>query len=381
MKFLVVTGIFPPDHGGPASYVPRMACALKGRGHDIVAIVTLSDTLENNDRIFGFKIVRLLRSEFKPFRWARTVFTIWKYAARADVIYLNGLVMEGVVATRLLRRKPTAVKVVGDLIWEKARNANATSLDIDTFQVAPMPVRWRILRWLQKSYTAWVDAVIVPSDYLARIVGGWGVNARRIHTVYNAIDSAETAADGGASETLTWDIVVVARLVPWKGLVEVIEAAAEMRKSLKIVGDGPMRGELEALANKLGANVAFTGHVRQSQVVQEIRSARLFVLNSSYEGLPHIVLEAKSAGVPVLATRVGGTPETIDHGVNGWLIQAGDSHALRKALGLLLSDPSLLEELAAGGLEQMKMRFSFQAMVDATEAILQGIATPEREAA
>ncbi|MFA6180436.1 MAG: hypothetical protein WC696_12560, partial [Candidatus Methylopumilus sp.] len=153
MKLLIVTGIFPPDHGGPASYVPRMASALAGRGHDIVAVVTLSDTRQHNDNAFGFRIVRLLRGEFRPFRWVRTVLTIRKYAAHADAVYLNGLVLEGVVATRLLRRRPTAVKVVGDLIWEKARNANATSLDIDAFQVASVPATWRFLRWLQKSYT------------------------------------------------------------------------------------------------------------------------------------------------------------------------------------------------------------------------------------
>lgn len=374
MKLLIVTGIFPPDHGGPASYVPRMAAALADRGHDIIAVVTLSDALQHNDDAFGFRVVRLLRGEFKPVRWLRTVLTIRKYAAQADSVYLNGLVMEGVVATRLLRRKPTAVKVVGDLIWEKARNANATSLNIDAFQVALMPATWRFLRWLQKFYTACVDAVIVPSDYLARIVRGWGVDTRRIHTVYNAVDPVEAGANGGVRRTMTWDIVVVARLVPWKGLVAVIETAAALGKSLKIVGDGPMRGELEALAQKLKADVVFTGHIRQSQVAQEIRSARLFVLNSSYEGLPHIVLEAKSAGVPVLATKVGGTPETIDHGVNGWLIEADDQGALRKALDQLLSDPLLLESLAAGGLEQMRTRFSFQTMIDATETVLQSIA-------
>lgn len=381
MNLLIVTGIFPPDHGGPASYVPRMASALAGRGHNIIAVVTLSDRLRHNDSAFGFRVVRLLRGEFKPVRWLRTVFAIRKYAAQADAVYLNGLVMEGVVATRLLRRKPTAVKVVGDLIWEKARNQNATSLDIDAFQVVSMPAAWRFLRWLQKSYTACVDAVIVPSDYLAGIVRRWGVDAHRIHTVYNAVDPVEADENGDDRRAKAWDMIVVARLVPWKGLDAVISAAAALGKRLKVVGDGPMRDDLEALAQNLKADVTFTGHVQQSQVGREIRSARLFVLNSSYEGLPHIVLEAKSAGVPVLATKVGGTPETIDHGVNGWLIEAGDRSALQTALGQLLSDPPLLESLAAGGLEQMKTRFSFQVMVDATEAILQNIAESGHKAA
>lgn len=378
MNVLIVTGIFPPDHGGPASYVPRMASALAERAHNIVAVITLSDSLQHNDVSFGFRIVRLLRSEFRPVRLARAVLTIQKYAAQADVVYLNGLVIEGVVATRLLRRRPTVVKVVGDLIWEKARNANATSLDIDAYQAAPVPPAWRFLRWLQRFYTGCADAVIVPSGYLAGIVSRWGVRAGRIHTIYNAVALAKEVEDKSGSAK--WDVVVVARLVPWKGLAEVIGAVAAIGKSLKIVGDGPMRSELEALARKLNAHVTFTGHVEHSQVAQEIRSARLFVLNSSYEGLPHIVLEAKSAGVPVLATRVGGTPETIDHDVNGWLIEVGDSAALREAFELLLSNPDLLTRLAAGGLEQMKTRFSFKAMVDGTEAVLRDVVISSRDA-
>ncbi len=76
MNVLIVTGIFPPDHGGPASYVPRMASALAERGHNIVAVITLSDSLQHNDVSFGFRIVRLLRGEFKIVRLMRTLFAI-----------------------------------------------------------------------------------------------------------------------------------------------------------------------------------------------------------------------------------------------------------------------------------------------------------------
>src|SRR6185503_14029509 len=113
MKVLLVTGIFPPDAGGPARYVPQMASAL-ARQHEVVAVVTLSDRLDHDDRAFGFRVVRIARNQNRQLRRWRTVRTIAREAGRADVVYLNGLVLEGKVATRLLARRPTVIKVVGD---------------------------------------------------------------------------------------------------------------------------------------------------------------------------------------------------------------------------------------------------------------------------
>lgn len=369
MKVLVVTGIFPPDHGGPASYVPTIARGLQQLGHEIVSVITLSDRLDHDDRHYGFPVRRLLRARLRPLRWASTVLEIVRLAHQADVIYLNGLVLEGILAAKFLARRPVVVKVVGDLIWEKARNSGASHLELEAFQKARLPFRWHFFRRLQSWYTSMADAIITPSRYLAGIVTGWNADAARVHIVYNAV----TLPSVSRSDASHYDLVTVARLVPWKGLVDLIEVASELGLKLRIVGDGPLRGELEDLARQRGAQVSFAGHVAHDRIPDEIRSARLFVLNSSYEGLPHIVLEAQAAGVAVLASSAGGTPETIEHGVDGWLVPVNDKTALVAGIRRLLGDEAERARLAQAGFRRVTEQFSFATQLEATAAVLAGV--------
>lgn len=367
MRVLIVTGIFPPDTGGPANYVPAIAEALS-RDHQVIGVVTLSDTLDHDDAGYAYPVVRLLRGESRLRRQWRTMMTIRRLLKTADVVYLNGLVLEGVVAARLLAHRPVVVKVVGDLIWEQARNNGATTLDIDDFQSSGgKPVVWKALRWLQGVYTGGADRVIVPSRYLGRIVRGWGVPSDKVAVVFNAVKPPEAETD----QLLDHDVVTVARLVSWKGIDRLIEVCALKGWSLLIVGDGPSREDLEALAARLGARVTFTGQIPKAGVAGQIRRARVFVLNSTYEGLPHIVLEAKLAGRPVVATAVGGTPETIHHGVDGYLVDVNDNGALGDALSRLLDDESHRLDVALAGLEDARARFTFDVMYDQTVAVLE----------
>lgn len=355
MKLLIVSGIFPPDHGGPAIHVPSIARGLQELGNEIVAVITLSERLDHDDRIFGYPVVRLPRQRFRPLRWTQTISRIALLARQADVVYLNGLVLEGILATRYIIKRPVVAKVVGDLVWEKARHSGVEPLDLDRFQTANLPIKWDLLRSLQRWYMARADAIITPSRYLSSIVAGWGIDPERIHTVYNAVALRSVPFDVKGPKL--YDIVTVARLVPWKGLSQLIEVVAELRLRLRVVGDGPLRAELENLARNNGASVSFAGHVAHDHILDELRSARLFVLNSIYEGLPHVVLEAKAAGVAVLASSAGGTPETINHGIDGWLVPVNDKDALSKAIRYLLEHDEVRERLAYNGYKQVSRQF------------------------
>lgn len=372
MKILFVTGIFPPDHGGPASYVPLMATSLQDIGHTIEGVITLSDSLEHSDSNYSFPVYRILRGKNRFLRWLHTLFLIQKLANKVDVVYLNGLVMEGVLATKIFGNRPVVIKVVGDLIWERARNQQKTTLSIDSFQVGTLSIKWRFLRYLQGWYTAKADRVIVPSQYLADIVKGWGVSSSMVRVVYNSVPTP--AVDDRIDEPVA-DIVTVARLVPWKGISELIEIVATRGWSLRVVGDGPLRQELEELAISRNAKVTFVGHVSKALVSTEIRRARLFVLNSSYEGLPHIVLEAKAAGVAVVATAAGGTPETIEDGLDGWLVPVGDSQILGDLVGRLLSDDKARHASVTAAQVSLTQKFGFVSLIHNTEAVLKEAST------
>ena len=370
MKILIVTGIFPPDHGGPASHVPAIASALAHK-HQIVALVTLSDD-EHPDGAFPFPLVRIPRHQPRSIRLLTTIATIRRLTRQADVVYLNGLLLEGISACKVFARRPVVMKVVGDLIWERARNQRVTSDSFESFQARRYSLKWEILKHLQCRCIRAADRVIVPSRYLARIVRGWGVPVERIAIVYNGVQTP------AACETEPrFDLVTVARLVDWKGVGELILLAAVNGWSLKIVGDGPLRRPLEAMARDSGAaaRIHFVGRVPAGDVVQHIRSARLFVLNSSYEGLPHVVLEAKAAGVAVVASAAGGTPETISDGVDGMLFGVNDGAALKQVVRRLLDDGVTRRRIAEAGMRQVHRGFPFLDMAAATESLLAGAAS------
>jgi glycosyltransferase involved in cell wall biosynthesis len=288
-------------------------------------------------------------------------------------VYLNGLVLEGVIAARMIRRRPVVIKVVGDLIWEQARNQGATDLDIDAFQrLGSKPLIWRALRSLQSTYMRASDYVITPSKYLAGIVAGWGVAPDRILVVLNAV---RPPPDDPGYEP-EFDIVTVARLVPWKGIDRLIDVCSDYGWSLLIVGDGPQRSSLEAHAIAKGIRVRFEGEVPKERVAMNIRRAQVFVLNSSYEGQPHIVLEAKLAGRPVVATCVGGTPETIHDMVDGYLVAPKDNAQLAAVLTRLLGDARHRAMISEAGLRDVRARFSFDVMyrdtIEVLEAAIKG---------
>jgi glycosyltransferase involved in cell wall biosynthesis len=366
MKVLVVTGIFPPDSGGPANYVPAFTTAL-AREHEVLGVVTLSDALDHDDSLYPFPVFRIRRGAAR--RRIETISLIARLSAKADVVYLNGLVLEGMLAVR--RRRPTVIKVVGDMIWERARTQHATELEIDAFQEpGGKPLKWRALHWLQSSYTRAANFVITPSLYLAELVRGWGVAPAQIRVVYNAVQPPPPEPAAAPSH----DVVTVARLAPWKGIEALIDVCAASDWSLLVVGDGPQRAALETRAKSLAARVTFTGRASGSEVANLIRRGRVFVLNSSYEGLPHVVLEAKLAGRPVVATRVGGTPEAIHDGIDGYLVAAGDNADLAGAIARLLDDEAHRAAIAEAGLRDAEARFLFEKMYRDTLDVLQAAA-------
>jgi glycosyltransferase involved in cell wall biosynthesis len=344
---------------------------LQDLGNKIVAVVTLSDCLDHDDSDYSFPVIRLCRGSFKPIRWWKTVGKIIELSRNANVVYLNGLVLEGIIAAKIIARRPTVIKVVGDLIWEKARNSGKYQLDLDQFQNAKLPVTWDFMRRLQRWYTSLADAVITPSRYLSGIVEGWGVKASKIHTIYNAVPASSYPQDAEKK----YDLITVSRLVPWKGIPELIQISAELGLSLRIVGCGPMRKKFEKIAINSGANASFTGHISQKQVSEEISKGRLFILNSRYEGLPHIILEAKASGIAVLASNAGGTPETIEHGVDGWIVPVGDKKALKGAIILLLKDETLRQEIAQKGQRQVLEKFNPKRQIQDTLSVLKMVET------
>lgn len=372
MKILFVTGIFPPDIGGPATYVPLMAGALAVRGHK-VSVLTTSEPqeMDHDDSRFPFPVVRINRR--LPL-WRRTfalIRLIIRHGREADVLYANGMHLETALANKFLR-KPLVMKIVGDEAWERATRKGWTRATFEEFQQKRQPWPAEFNKWLRSWATRQADKVIVPSQYLKRCVVGWYVPEGRIVVIYNALEPLNGIQATEVPLQSPIKVVTVGRLVPWKHIDQVMEAVARLESvGLVIIGDGPERRHLEEMARVLGIvdRIYFAGQRSKAETLSFMAACDIFVLNSTYEGFPHVVLEAMSLGLPVVTTAVGGTPEIVRDGETGILIQPGDTEALYETLKKLIRSAGISHGLKERA-QAMVKGFSLSNMVTDTESVL-----------
>ena len=292
-------------------------------------------------------------------------------ARNADLILVQDSVSTGlpVAIASFFSGKKFIIRVPGDYAWEQGTQRFGVQESLDDFQKHTYGLRVSILRAIQRFVVNRAHRVIAPSQYLARIVSGWLKHPRSIDVVYNGI---KTSNDGKISTRQQNLIVSAGRLVPWKGFQNLVEVVGDHPEwKLDILGDGPQRKLLEERIEKCGAveRITLHGNVPHADAQRAFAQASIFVLNSSYEGLSHTLVEAMATGAPVIATRVGGNPEVVQDGVNGMLIEAGDKQDLERALTSLMSNDSLRDKLGSAAAERAK-DFSIDKTVEATASLL-----------
>ncbi|MCR4523978.1 MULTISPECIES: glycosyltransferase family 4 protein [Bosea] len=186
-------------------------------------------------------------------------------------------------------------------------------------------------------YRDTLDRVIAPSRFYRDKLIAWGWDADRIVHIPNCIDASEymPAADEGGY------FVYAGRLAPEKGLATLLRAAALARQKLVLAGSGPEEERLRRLAQDIGADVSFVGHLDKPALQRLIGGAIALVLPSEwYENAPVSVLEAYALGRPVIGTRIGGIPELVIEGETGLLVEPGNAAGLAEALAAMASLPA-----------------------------------------
>jgi glycosyltransferase involved in cell wall biosynthesis len=159
-------------------------------------------------------------------------------------------------------------------------------------------------------------------------------------------------------------LLSVGRLRGPKDFLTLVRAVAELEPGsvrLRIAGDGPDRGALEAEVARLGLEEAVELLGMRTDIAELLAAAGVFVLCSDSEGLPMSVLEAMAAGVPVVATAVGGVPELVSDAETGILVPPRDPAALARALGALAADADLRERMGEAGRRRAEGEFSLAA--------------------
>lgn len=237
---------------------------------------------------------------------------------------------------------------------------------------------WTSPNWEIREKLAEVDWAVTCTQAGFQRLRHLAPEPERVGLVYHGLDlSRFPPPDGdrplrdgsGSSEPVT--ILSVGRAVEKKGYDDLLQALAKLTPGLawrfRHIGGGEQAGHLKAEAQRLGIadRIEWLGAQPQEKVLEEMRTADLFVLASKVagdgdrDGLPNVLMEANSQGLPVLATRVSGIPELIVDGRTGVLTEPGDPEALMRAMHRLILDPVQRRHLGQAGEEHVRQEFSF----------------------
>lgn len=339
------------DGGGAERHVVDLAVALRNRGHDVTVACSVGGVLAGalgDARVPLCALVgRLVKRRVSP------VFALrLRRLVRSGAYDLVHAHIYASAAAAALATAGTGVPLVvtehTEAPWRRRRSR-------------------AVSRWLYGRATR----IVAVSTAISRLLAsGYGVRRDRLSVVTPAVlplPAPPSARRGGQL------VGLAGRLQASKGVDVFLRAAAQVRGLVPtarfvVVGDGPLRGELECLAAQLGMadHVDFLGFRDDARSV--IASLDVLVVPSRTDGAPLVVFEAMAAGVPVLASAVGGIPDQIRHDVDGLLVPSGDPAAVAGALAGLLTDSERAVRLGAAGLRRAA-EFTHDSMVETLETV------------
>lgn len=232
------------------------------------------------------------------------------------------------------------------------------------------------------------DALIAVSQVMRNRAIELGCPPEKVHVRYTGIKITPLVE----APEKTWDILFLGRLVPHKGPLHMLQAAAQVEektgRKLKIgvIGEGAQRAEAEELARKHQLDVTFLGHLKQEDVHRELTRSRILCAPShaqrpkQQEGFGMVFLEAALAQVPSVAYQYGGVVEAVENGVSGILAPEGRVDELSRALETLILDRELAHKLGTQGRERTISEFSMEHCISRIEELYDDIIAARREA-
>jgi len=374
MNIVMTTDYFPPHVGGGVEVVTyRIASELVRLGHD-VSVVTLNTRKTrrfqdlNGIRTYRANAILLTRrlgveSAFS-FEAIKLVDDVCR-KERADILHANSLHFFTTVAAcaiSRLRHQPlvTTLHVADTSNLESGRMlAKAYDMSIG-----------RLILEASRHVVAVSNAVMKYAMEL-------GVNPLRLSVIPNAVDLNEFSPKGNTRNIVR--VGFVGRLISNKGPQYYLEAAAQVLKlhpetEFSLIGDGPMRKQLEERVAELQLTNCFQFLGNVPSVSDFLNECDVFVRPSLTEGMPLTVLEAMACGVPVIASRVGGTPELITDGENGFLIDPKSVSQLRDCLLRLIKDEKLRRRVGSKGRAYVEEHHSWREVAARMSTLYEQIA-------
>jgi len=364
LKIAILVQYFPPKgQAGTEIATYFMAEQLARRGHTVHVITSSSGDLTGEMVEKGFHIHRIPLNKTRILGillfWYAIIGTIRKIGP--DIVHAQSLA-SGIPAllSKKLLKIPYAVWGQGsDVYFPKG-----------FFIVTPE----KIIRN--------ADAAIALTEDMKRAMQE--ICHRDIFVVPNGISIVDPVHDTNDERVQGNSILYVGRLEPVKGVRYLLMAMKRVHDTIPgarliIIGDGTERAMLEALSSQLGIQdcVRFGGEVPHEKVLTFMHQAGVFVLPSLSEGFPMVIVEALSCGLPVVASRVGGIPEIITDGTNGYLVEAKDAGALAERILVLVQDEHLRKKISDTNKEFVK-KYSWEHVIVRLEEIYELSVAPYR---
>lgn len=343
--------------GGASVHVRDLAQALIERGHE--AMVLLGGEGPVTGQLAAarvpFRSLRLLRRAVHPVRDAR---------AFAELLHALGDFRPDLVSTHTAKAGWIGRAACARLGLPVLYTPHGWSIGGRI-----SPAHGLIFRLAEKAAARWASGIVCVCQYERELALRAGIaGPEKLHVIYNGVRDipATLRADPAASPVR---IVSIARLEPPKDHHTLLEALAGLRSrdwKLELIGGGPLEREARGMAAALGIadRVHLSGY--QPDPAVALARAQVFVLASRSESFPRSVLEAMRAGLPVVASDVGGVREAISEGINGLLVPPGKPEALSAALEKLIAEASERHRLGAAARQIYEGRFRFERMLQET---------------
>lgn len=304
MRLVIATGIFPPDIGGPASYLKRLFFELEKKGFQ-TKIITYAD---QHSKQKESSASRIWRGYPLPLRYFFYSWHLFKLAKQSDLIYAQDLFSCGIPASLVKRilRKKLVIRLGGDFLWEKAVSRGWTKKPLAQYYQEPKNFLEKLFIKIGQFVLKSADIVIFSTDWQRDIyLGNYHFNPEKIRIIENPFPQIESREIGLKENK----IVFAGRLIKLKNLDFLIRAfsqivAKRLDLRLEIIGQGPEKENLENLVRHLdlAGNVSFKRKMIQEHLVEEIRHSLMVVLPSLTEISPNLVLECIKLKKPIILT-------------------------------------------------------------------------------
>ena len=355
----MTVGIFPPDIGGPATFVPKIAKYFQDELNYEIEILTLSDN-KNSNINDDFSVKRIDRNLPIIYRWLKTIFTIYKLGKNKDLIFVNGLGTEATIANIFLKKKIIR-KIVGDPVWERAYSKAKISESFDEFQVKNYGFSISLQKKVRSFSIKKSDIVVTPSQHLKNFILNLGFK-NKIEIINNGVFIPEENTNIFTNDQI--NITIVSRLVSHKNIEKIIKAISDLNSpliNLNIIGDGPELNQLQkiSLESNNKDNIIFHGKLNRDEINHIFLNSDIYIQASNYEGLPHSLLEAMSYGIPVLCTPVGECKEILGNEDRGYILDLPVSkNNIKSKISEIISEKNIANKKGERGKDFINEKYN-----------------------